>query len=150
MVIVDQSTKMIQLKVTMANVSLERIAKIYRDEIWKIYGIPRKILSDRGLQFVSRFIKELTRTLGTKRMLSIVYHLQSDQQTERINQEIGTFLQHYVNYQQNDWTKWIVAVEFHYNNKKHAATSQTSLILNFGRHPWKGNLEIQMEIPKLE
>ena len=43
-----------------------------------------------------------------------------------------------------------MAVEFHYNNKKHTATSQTLFILNFGRHPWKGNLEIQMEIPKLE
>jgi len=46
--------------------------------------------------------------------------------------------------------EWITAVEFHYNNKKHAATSQTPFVLNFERHPWKGNLKIQMEIPKLE
>ena len=83
---------MIQLKVIMTNVSLKEIAKIYRDKIWKMYEIPRKILSDRGLQFVSRFMKELTKVLGTKRMLSTVYHLQSDGQTERINQEIGIFL----------------------------------------------------------
>jgi len=40
--------------------------------------------------------------------------------------------------------------ELHYNDKKHAVTRQTSFILNFGRHPWKGNLKIQIEIPKLE
>jgi len=91
-VIVNQFTKMIQLKVTMTNVSSEGIAKIYRDEIWKMHRIPWKFLSDRGLQFASRFIEELTKTLGTKRMLSMVYHLQSDGQTERINQEIRTFL----------------------------------------------------------
>ena len=85
-----------------------------------------------------------------KRMLSIVYHPQSDRQTERINQEIEMFLQHYINYQQDNWTEWIIAAEFHYNNKKHAAIRQISFVLNFGRHPWKGNLEIQMEIPKLE
>jgi len=41
-------------------------------------------------------------------------------------------------------------VEFHYNNKKHVATGQTPFVLNFRRHPWKGNLKIQTEIPKLE
>ena len=40
--------------------------------------------------------------------------------------------------------------EFHYNDKKHAVTRQTLFILNFGRHPWKGNLEIKIEIPKLK
>jgi len=37
---------MIRLKATMTNISLEEIAKIYRDEIWKLYGVPRTILSD--------------------------------------------------------------------------------------------------------
>jgi len=92
MVIVDRFTKMVQLKVTMTNVSSEGIAKIYWDKIWKMHGIPRKILSDRGLQFTSRFMEELTKALGTKRMLSMAYHPQSDGQIERINQEIGMFL----------------------------------------------------------
>ena len=80
----------------------EGIAKIYRDEIWKLHGIPKKILSNRGLQFVSRFMEELTKALGTKRMLSTAYHPQSDGQTERINQEIEMFLQHNINYQQDN------------------------------------------------
>ena len=91
-VIVDRFIKMIRLKATTMNVSLEGIAKIYRNEIWKIHGIPRKILSDRGPQFASKFIKKLTKALGMKRQLSMAYHLQTDGQTERINQEIGTFL----------------------------------------------------------
>jgi len=40
---------MIRLKATIMNISLEGIAKIYRDEIWKLHEMPRKILSDRGL-----------------------------------------------------------------------------------------------------
>ena len=76
----------------MTNISSEGIAKIYRNKIWKLYGIPKKILSNRGPQFASRFMEELTKVLGTKRMLLIVYYPQSDGQMKRINQEIGTFL----------------------------------------------------------
>jgi len=49
------------------NISSEKIAKIYRDKIWKLHGIPRKILSDRGPQFTSKFMEEFTKTLGTTR-----------------------------------------------------------------------------------
>ena len=84
-VIVDQFMKMIQLKVTMMNISSEDIAKIYRDEIWKLHGVLRKILSNRGPQFASKFIEEFTKVLGTTRQLSIAYHPQIDGQTEQIN-----------------------------------------------------------------
>ncbi len=42
----------------------------------------------------------------------MAYHSQTDGQTERINQEVEVFLQYYVNYQQNNWTKWLSAAEF--------------------------------------
>jgi len=149
-VIVDRFTKMIRLKATTMNVSLEGIAKIYRDDIWKLHGVPRKILSDRGPQFASKFMEEFTKALGTKRQLSMAYHPQTDRQTERINQEIGTFLRHYVNYQQDDWMNWLVTAEFQYNDKKHAATGKTPFELNFGRHPWKGDLMVKTDIPRVE
>ena len=76
----------------MTNISSEGIVKIYRNDIWKLHGIPRKVLSDRGPQFTLKFMEELTKALGTKRQLSMAYHPQTDRQTERINQEIETFL----------------------------------------------------------
>jgi len=91
-VIIDQFTKMIQLKVTTTNISSEEITKIYRNKIWKLHGVPRKILSDREPQFASKFIEEFTKALGMKQQLLMVDHLQTDSQTERINQEIGMFL----------------------------------------------------------
>ena len=77
-----------------------------------MHGVPRKILSNKGPQFASRFIEEFTKALRTIRQLSTVYHLQTNGQIERINQEVGTFLQHYVNYQQDDWIEWLAAAEF--------------------------------------
>ena len=76
----------------MTNISSEGIAKIYRDKIWKLHGIPRTILSDQGSQFASKFMEEFTKVLGTKKKLFTAYHPQTDGQTEKINQEIGTFL----------------------------------------------------------
>jgi len=95
-------------------------------------------------------MEEFTKVLGTKRQLSTAYHLQTDGQTERINQEIGTFLRYYVNYQQDDWTNWLATAEFQYNDKKHAATEKTPFELNFGRHSWKGNLMVKTDIPRVE
>ena len=128
------------------NISSEGIIKIYRDNIWKLHGVPKKILSDRGPQFALNFIEEFTKVLGIKRQLLTVYYPQTDGQTERINQEIGIFLQHYVNYQQDNWMDWLAAAEFQYNNKKYAATGRSPFELNFERHPWKGDLMIQMGI----
>jgi len=65
-------------------------------------------------------------------MLSTAYHSQTNRQTEQINQEIGTFLRHYVNYQQDNWIEWLVAAEFQYNDKKYIATEYTPFELNFG------------------
>ena len=91
-------------------------------------------------------MEEFTKVLGIKRQLSITYHPQTDGQMERINQEIRTFLWHYVNYQQENWTNWLSAADFQYNDKKHAATERIPFELNFGRHPWKGDLMVQMKI----
>jgi len=49
------------------NISWEEIAKIYRDNIWKLHGVPKKILSDRGPQFALKFMEEFTKVLETKR-----------------------------------------------------------------------------------
>ena len=129
------------------NILLEGIAKIYKNNIWKLHRVSKKILSDQGPQFALKFMEEFTKVLGTKRQLSMAYHPQIDGQMERINQEIGMFLWHYMNYQQDNWTDWLATAEFQYNDKKHVAIERTPFELNFGRHPWKGDLIVQTEIP---
>ena len=93
---------MIRLRATTTSISSKGIVKIYKNDIWKLHKVPKKILSDQEPQFALRFMEEFTKALGTKRQLSIVYHPQTDGQTEKINQEIGTFLWYYVNHQQDN------------------------------------------------
>jgi len=107
------------------------------------HKVPKRILSNRGLQFASKFIKDLIKVSSIKRTLSIAYHSQTNSQTEQINQEVEMFLWHYINYQQNDWAEWLSVVEFQYNDKKHTATGYTSFKLNFEQYLWKENFTIK-------
>jgi len=102
LVVVDQFSKMIRLVPTTTSISSSEVARIYRDDIWKMHGIPKKIISDKGPQFTSIFMEELCKALGIKRAMSTAYHPQTDGQTERINQEVEVFLRHYINYRQDD------------------------------------------------
>jgi len=135
---------MIRLMAIMTSISSSEVARIYQDDIWKIHGIPKKIISDRGPQFASTFIGELCKALGIKRAISIAYHPQTDGQTERINQEVEVFLRHYINYRQDDWTKWLATAKFQYNDKEHTATEHSPFYVNYRRHPWKGNQRYQV------
>jgi hypothetical protein len=146
-VIVDRFSKMIHLIPTTTSLSSLGLAEIYKKEIWRIHGIPRRIISDRGPQFASKFMKELCNALGIERNLSTAYHPQMDSQMERINQEIETYLWSFINYRQNNWVKWLPMAEFHYNDKSHLATGQTLFFLNYGIHPWKGNLTAETTNP---
>jgi hypothetical protein len=97
-VIVDRFSKMIHLIPTTTSLSSLRLAEIYKKEIWRIHGIPRRIISNRGPQFALKFMRELCNALGIERNLSTAYHPPTDGQTEKINQEIKTYLQSFINY----------------------------------------------------
>jgi transposase InsO family protein len=63
----------------------QRYAELYIDRIVGLHGIPRKITSDRGGQFIARFWEQLQESLGTKLIRSSAYHPQTDGQTKRVN-----------------------------------------------------------------
>jgi hypothetical protein len=72
-------------------------ARLYLQNVWKLHGLPRSALSDRGLQFVAEFMRELYRLLGITILASTTYHPQSDGQTGRINQELEQYICVFVN-----------------------------------------------------
>jgi len=79
---------MVHFIATMEKMSAEGLAKLFRDHVWKLHGLPESIISDQGAQFAAGIMKELNNLLGIQTKLSTAYHLQTDGQTERINQEL--------------------------------------------------------------
>jgi hypothetical protein len=94
----------------------EKYVEIYIDQIIRLHGIPRTIVSDRGAPFVARFWEQLQKSLGTTMIRSSVYHPQTDGQTERVNQILEDMLRACVIHYGKDWVKCLSLVEFSYNN----------------------------------
>ena len=80
-------------------------------------------------------MKELYWLLGIKLASSTTYHLQTDGQTEQVNQELEQFIWLFVNECQDNWNSLIPLTEFAYNNHVHSSTQQTLFFLDTGRHP---------------
>jgi len=62
-------------------------------------------------------IRELNQMLKIDTKLSTAYHLQTDGQTERMNQDLEQYLRIFIDYQQEQWPDWLATAEFAYNNK---------------------------------
>jgi len=75
---------------TTEKTTVGRLARLFRDNVWKLHGLPESIISDRGLQFAAGVMRELNAMLGIDSKLSTAFHPQIDGQTERMNQEFGT------------------------------------------------------------
>ena len=71
---------------------LEKLAKLYLDEIIRLHGIPVSIVSDRNPRFISRFWQKMQEMLGVKLSFSTTYHPQTDRQSERIIQTLEDML----------------------------------------------------------
>jgi len=76
----------------MMNITLKGVAKSLWERIFKNTGVPRKVISNYGPQFVSNFMKELCNQLGIERNPFSAYRPQTDGQTERANQEMEQYL----------------------------------------------------------
>ena len=113
-------------------------ALIYRKEVFRKHGLAKKIISDRGSQFVAHFIKDLYALLGIRGAPSTAYHPQTDGSNERSHQELEQYLAAFIGYHQDDWSDWLDIAEFVQNDHIHSATKHTPFYLNYGRHPFKG------------
>ena len=116
LVIVNRFSKVAQYLPINIEISSQGVVQILWDRVFKDVGLPKKVLSDRGPQFVLNFMKELCLRLGIERNPSTAYHPQTDGQTKQTNQEMEQYLRLYISYRQDDWTKWLPIAEFAHNN----------------------------------
>jgi transposase InsO family protein len=82
-----------------------QLAELYMSRIVCLHGVPKKIISDRGTQFISRFWKRLHESMDTKLNFSSTYHPQTDGQTERTNQVLEDMLRYCALKHGRSWDK---------------------------------------------
>jgi len=103
LVVVDQLTKIVHFIPTTERTSAKGLARLFRDNVWKLHGLPKSIILDRGLQFVAGLIRELNKMLGIESKMFTVFYPQIDGQTKRVNQELKQYLKMFIDHRQEQW-----------------------------------------------
>jgi len=103
LVVVNRLTKIVYFIPTTEKMLAEGLARLFRDNMWKLHSLPKSIISDKGPQFVAELIRELNEMLGIKSKLLMVFYPQTDGQTERVNQELEQYLRMFIDHRQEQW-----------------------------------------------
>jgi transposase InsO family protein len=112
MVIIDKLIKYCHLVALSHPFKASDIAQIFLDNIYKLYGLPAKIIIDRDPVFTSVLWKEIMSKLGVKLNYNTSYHSQTDGQSERLNQCVENYLRHMVFEQPKTWAVRVFLAEF--------------------------------------
>jgi len=149
LVVCDRLSKMTHFVATIEGMSAEGLARLFRDNVWKLHELPESVVSDRGPQFAAELMKELNKILGIKTRLSTAFYPQTDGQMEWMNQELEQYLRFFVDHRQKDWPEWLALAEFAVNNKVHTATKVSPFMANYGRElRIEGNIRKREKVEK--
>jgi len=116
-------------------------ATLYFEHVFKNFGMPESIVSDRDVRFTGRFWRELHKCTGTVLRMSTAYHPQTDglqadgKLTERVNRTVEQMLSNFVNERADDWDKHLAAAQFTINSSQQASIKKTPFQLLYGWNP---------------
>ena len=136
MVVVDHSlTKGVIYCLCTKDIDAAGVAQLFFSHVFPRFGLHQKVISDRGPQFTSAFAQELACLLKYDVALSSAYHPQTDRETERVNQELETYLRIFVANKPEEWATLLPMAEFAHNSATHSITQKTPFSLMMGYKP---------------
>ena len=99
------------------------------------HGVPLRLLSDRGSQFMSELARQVYYQMGIAKLSTTPFHPQTNGKTERFMQSLAQMLAMVVDSAAADWHIWLRHVAFAYNNSVHAVTGASPFMFVTGRQP---------------
>lgn len=135
LVVVDRFSKYAHFLALKHPFTASQVAQILLDQVVKLHGLPKSIVSDRDKIFTSHFWTQLFKLMGTKLSLSTAYHPQSDGQSERVNQCLEMYLRCAVHAQPQKWKAWLPLAEFWYNTAHHSSLGCSPFKVLYGYDP---------------
>ena len=92
LVVCDRLSKMMYFVAITEGMTAEGLVRLFRDNVWRLHGLPESVVSDRRPQFAAELTKELNRILGVQTKLSTTFHPQTNRQIECMNQKLEQYL----------------------------------------------------------
>jgi hypothetical protein len=111
------------------------VAKLYLSEVYRLHGLSMAMISDRDPVFTSKLWLELFKLSGTQLSMSSAYHPQSNDQTERVNLCLETYLRCFMHSCLKRWSIWLPLVEFWYNTCHHTTLGTSPFEALYGHTP---------------
>ncbi|XP_011270209.1 hypothetical protein CAOG_08609 [Capsaspora owczarzaki ATCC 30864] len=145
MVCIDRLTRVAHFIPTTKSVTAEESAQLFLENVVKLHGVPVRVLSDHGPQFIAKFWKKLWKAMDIDLSYSSAYHPQGNGLVERVNQALESYLRAYVS-EAEDWSRPLWLCEFTYNNTVHAAIQCIPFMAMYGFQPEMD--EINFKSPK--
>src|ERR1043165_1917356 len=91
-VVIDNLSKVAHFVAVKDSISVAQLADLYTARVVSLHGITKKISSDRGSLFTSKFWQAFQKAIGTTVVFSTAYHPQTSGQVERVNQILEDML----------------------------------------------------------
>jgi hypothetical protein len=135
LVIIDRFSKAARFVPLTKLPSAKETAELVINHVFRVFGIPQDMVSDRGPQFASRFWKAFCQLMGASASLSSGYHPESNGQTERMNQELETTLRCMTRNNPSTWSSFIVWAEYAHNTLRSSSTGMSPHECQFGYAP---------------
>jgi transposase InsO family protein len=132
-VIIDRFSKVAHFIPVKTMYKGAKLAELYITRIVCLHGVPKKIVSDRGTQFTSRFWEKLHEAMDTRLNFSLAYHPQTNGQAERENQILEDMLRACASKDSKSWDKCLPYAEFSYNNSYQKSLKMSSFEVLYGR-----------------
>ena len=110
------------------------ISNLFFNEVVKLHGLPKSIVSYRDVKFTGHFWRTFRRKLGTRMNFSSAYHPQSDGQIEVVNRSLGNMLRSFIGESPNQWDRVLAQVEFTYNDSPNRSTWMSPFQIRYGMH----------------
>ncbi|XP_040068703.1 uncharacterized protein LOC120841790 [Ixodes scapularis] len=130
--------------VALPSIETERVAEALVEMFARV-GMPREILSDRGSNFTSELMKEISRLLSIRQLHTSPYHPMANGLVEKFNGTLKLMLKRMCSERPKDWDRYLPALLFAYREVPQASLGFSPFELLYGRHV-RGPLAILREV----
>lgn len=131
-IVLDQLTKFVWLK-ALPRATTNAIINFVEPEVFQMVGASESMLSDNGVQFVSKEWKTLLERYGVRHILTASHSPQANA-SERVNRSILASIRAYVEGDQTCWDVHLAAIASALRNATHSTTGHSPFYAVYGQH----------------